>query len=106
MRNQLLATLGAAGLLLGASLPAAAANTFNVQVTAPTVATITVTSPRQRHLRPRQYRHRHRPLHQHGQRHRRHPLEQGRHGLTDDRRRRRHDRRHGTATRSRSAPSR
>jgi hypothetical protein len=45
MRNQLLATLGAAGLLLGASLPAAAANTFNVQVTAPTVATITVTSP-------------------------------------------------------------
>lgn len=45
MRNQLLATLGAAGLLLGASLPAAAANTFNVQVTAPTVATITVTAP-------------------------------------------------------------
>ncbi|HEV8020356.1 MAG TPA: hypothetical protein VGP41_03770 [Candidatus Lustribacter sp.] len=45
MRNPLLATLGAAGLLLGASLPAAAANTFNVQVTAPTVATITVTSP-------------------------------------------------------------
>lgn len=45
MRNQLLATLGAAGLLLGAGLPAAAAtNTFNVQVTAPTVATITVTS--------------------------------------------------------------
>jgi hypothetical protein len=45
MRNHLLATLGAAGLLLGATLPAAAANTFNVQVTAPTVATVTVTSP-------------------------------------------------------------
>ena len=42
--DHLLATLGAAGLLLGASLPAAAANTFNVQVTAPTVATVTVTS--------------------------------------------------------------
>lgn len=45
MRNHLLATLGAAGLLLGATLPAAAANTFNVQVTAATVATVTVTSP-------------------------------------------------------------
>ena len=45
MRNHLLATLGAAGLLLGTALPAAAANTFNVQVTAPTVATVTVTSP-------------------------------------------------------------
>jgi hypothetical protein len=45
MRHQILATIGAAGLLLGASLPAAAANTFNVQVTAPTVATITVTAP-------------------------------------------------------------
>src|ERR1700722_100490 len=45
MRYQLLAAISAAGLLLGASLPAAAANTFNVQVTAPTVATITVSSP-------------------------------------------------------------
>ena len=45
MRNHLLATLGAAGLLLGATLPAAAANTFNVLVTAPTVASVTVTSP-------------------------------------------------------------
>ena len=45
MRNHLLATLSAAGLLLGASLPASAANTFNVQVTAATVATVTVTSP-------------------------------------------------------------
>jgi hypothetical protein len=45
MRNHLLAALGAAGLLLGTSLPASAANTFNVQVTAPTVATVTVTSP-------------------------------------------------------------
>jgi hypothetical protein len=44
MRNHLLVALGAAGLLLGAALPASAANTFNVQVTAPTVATITVTS--------------------------------------------------------------
>jgi hypothetical protein len=42
MRHQLLATISAAGILLGASLPAAAANTFAVQVTAPTVATITV----------------------------------------------------------------
>jgi hypothetical protein len=45
MKQQLLAAIGAAGLILGASLPAAAANTFNVQVTAPTVATITVSSP-------------------------------------------------------------
>jgi hypothetical protein len=45
MRHQLLATISAAGLLLGASLPAAAANTFAVQVTAATVATVTVTSP-------------------------------------------------------------
>jgi hypothetical protein len=45
MRKSLLATLGAASLLLGASLPAAAANTFNVQVTAATVATVTVTAP-------------------------------------------------------------
>jgi hypothetical protein len=44
MRNHLLAALGAAGLVLGAALPASAANTFNVQVTAPTVATVTVTS--------------------------------------------------------------
>jgi hypothetical protein len=45
MRNHLLVALSAAGLLLGAALPAAAANTFNVQVTAPTVATVTVTAP-------------------------------------------------------------
>jgi hypothetical protein len=46
MRNHLLVALGAAGLLLGAGLPAAAAtNTFNVQVTAPTVATVTVSAP-------------------------------------------------------------
>ena len=45
MRNHLLATLGAAGLLLGATLPAAAASTFAVQVIAPTVASVTVTSP-------------------------------------------------------------
>jgi hypothetical protein len=45
MRKNLLAAIGAASLLLGASLPAAAANTFNVQVTAPTVATVTVTAP-------------------------------------------------------------
>jgi len=45
MKSLFLATISAAGLILGASLPAAAANTFNVQVTAPTVATITVTAP-------------------------------------------------------------
>lgn len=45
MRHQLLAAFSAAGVLIGASLPAAAANTFAVQVTAPTVATITVTAP-------------------------------------------------------------
>lgn len=45
MKHQLLATISAAGLLFGAALPAAAANTFNVQVTAPTVATVTVTAP-------------------------------------------------------------
>ena len=45
MRNHLLAGLSATALLLGASIPASAANTFNVQVTAATVATVTVTSP-------------------------------------------------------------
>jgi hypothetical protein len=45
MRNHHLVALCTAGLLLGAALPAAAANTFNVQVTAPTVATVTVTAP-------------------------------------------------------------
>lgn len=44
MRQHLLAALGTAGLLAAATLPAAAANTFNVQVTAATVATVTVTS--------------------------------------------------------------
>jgi hypothetical protein len=44
MRHQLMVAIGAAGLLLGAALPASAANTFNVQVTALTVATVTVTS--------------------------------------------------------------
>ena len=45
MRNHLIATLGAAILLLASSLPASASNTFNVQVNAATVATVTVTSP-------------------------------------------------------------
>jgi hypothetical protein len=45
MRNHLLAGLSATALLLGASIPASAATTFNVQVTAATVATVTVTSP-------------------------------------------------------------
>jgi len=44
VNKHLLAALGAAGLLLGSALPAAAANTFNVQVNASTVATVTVTT--------------------------------------------------------------
>ena len=43
MRSQILAAAGAAALLLGSTLPAAAASTFAVQVNAATVATIAVT---------------------------------------------------------------
>lgn len=45
MKKQLLAGLGIAALAVASALPASAANTFNVQVNAATVATITVTSP-------------------------------------------------------------
>jgi hypothetical protein len=45
VRNYLLAALGTAGLLLGATLPASAAATFNVQVVATMSTSITVTSP-------------------------------------------------------------
>ncbi len=45
MKKTLLATAGAVALaVVSAALPASAANTFNVQVTASTVATVTVTS--------------------------------------------------------------
>lgn len=43
MRTQLLAAVAAATLLIGATVPASAANTFAVQVNAATVGTVTVT---------------------------------------------------------------
>jgi hypothetical protein len=45
LKQQLLASIGAAAIALACALPASAANTFNVQVNAATVATITVTAP-------------------------------------------------------------
>jgi hypothetical protein len=43
VKTRLLAAAGAAALLLASTLPAGAANTFNVQVNAATVATVAVT---------------------------------------------------------------
>jgi hypothetical protein len=43
VKTRLLIAAGAAALLLGSTLPASAANTFGVQVTSATVATIAVT---------------------------------------------------------------
>jgi hypothetical protein len=45
LKQQLIASIAAAALAVACALPASAANTFNVQVNAATVATITVTSP-------------------------------------------------------------
>ena len=45
MKQQLLASIGAAAIALACTIPASAANTFNVQVNAATVATVTVTAP-------------------------------------------------------------
>jgi hypothetical protein len=44
LKKLLLATIGTAALAIASALPASAANTFNVQVNAATVANITVTS--------------------------------------------------------------